>query len=216
MAVSSENRAQLRLSPAGLRRTGGPPGFGGGAGATDFYFNGPAQPLRQHGGILFPFQPDMTYQASANYSPYDMTHTNYTFQAYRNSPSPTIQLNTTFASTTEDEARYTMGVLHFLRSVTKMFFGINETGSPGAGTPPPVLRFSAFGETQFNNIPVLVQDFSTTYDSNVDLKDIDGSQIPVVMNIFIGLLIQVSPAKQKNDFSLRRFASGELYKGGFV
>mgnify|MGYP003320475035 CR=1 FL=1 len=83
MAVRSENRAQLRLSPTGLRRQG-PPGFSGGAGSTGFYFDGPAAPLRQHGGILFPFQPDITYSANANYSPYDMTHTCLLYT----SPSP--------------------------------------------------------------------------------------------------------------------------------
>ena len=204
MPMISENRAKLILPNVSR---------------ASFYFDGasnPASVLRQHGGILFPFQPDITYSASANYSPYDMTHTNYTFHAYRNSPSPSIQLNTTFASTTADEVEYTLGVLHFLRSVTKMFFGLNETGAPGPGTPPPVLRFSAFGQSQFNNIPVLVENFSTTYDSNVDLKNINGVSVPTVMNIFIGLLVQISPAKQKNNFSAKSFASGDLYKGGFV
>ena len=166
---------------------------------------------------MFPFHPDITYSASANYSPYDMTHTNYTFHAYRNSPSPSIQLNTTFASTTTDEVEYTLGVLHFLRSVTKMFFGKNQTSAPVAGTPPPVLEFSAFGQQQFNQIPVVVSNFSTTYDSNVDLKLLDGdTQIPVMMNMFIQLTIQQNPARQKEVFTTSDFISGRAYQEKFV
>ena len=39
-----------------------------------------------------------------------------------------------------------------------MFFGLNQT-SPTAGTPPPVLEFSTFGDKQFNNIPVKFKPF---------------------------------------------------------
>ena len=215
MPVTADNRARLTFSPQGLRRQG-PPSFSGAAGSTQFYFSGPASSLRQTKGILFPIQPDITYSGSANYSTYDMTHTNYTFNVYRNTPSPSIQLNTTFASTTQEEGEYTLGVLHFLRGITKMFFGLNETGSPGPGTPPPVMRFNAFGSTQFNNVPVLLENFSTTFDSNVDLKLINGVQVPVIMNIFIGLLVQMSPSKQKNNFSVKKFMSGDLYKDGFI
>jgi len=226
VAVLAENRAKLQFTASALRgsTTGimraiqqATPDMGNTLGTgADFYFSGPAEPLRQHGGILFPYQPDITYSVQASYNPYDLVHTNYTYYAYRNTPSPTIQLNTQFASVTQEEGEYTLGVLHFLRSITKMFFGLNERSNPMAGTPPPVLRFSAFGETQFNNLPVLVDNFSTTYDSNVDLKDVNGVQIPVIMNIFISLLVQINPDKQKNEYSTDAFIKGDMYRGGFI
>lgn len=216
MAVLAENRARLTLAPGGLRRQG-PPSIRGQQGSTAFYFNGPASPLRQHNGILFPYQPDITYSQSVNYSPYDMTHTNYTFNAYRNTPSPTIQMTVQFASITQEEGEYTLGVLHFLRSVSKMFFGRGDLGgNPSSGTPPPVLRFSAFGEQQFNNIPVVLESFSTTYDSGVDLKDINGTQVPTLMNFFIGMSIQINPDRQKNVYSTHNFINGSGYKQGFI
>ena len=49
-----------------------------------------------------------------------MAHTNYTYNAYRNTPSPDLQLTAQFGSVTDDEARYTYACLHFLRTVTKM------------------------------------------------------------------------------------------------
>ena len=202
MAVLADNRARLVLAP----------------GAPDIYFNDPiTQGLKRHRGILFPYQPDITYSASVTYSPYDLTHTNYTFQAYRNTPSPTLQMTTQFASVTDEEGRYTLGVLHFLRSVTKMFFGKKDIDQrPTAGTPPPVLRFSAFGEKQFNNIPVVLESFSTTYDSNVDLKDVNGSQVPTIMNIFIGMTMQQNPDRQKDVYSTHQFINGSMYKEGFI
>ena len=202
MAVLAKNRARLVLAP----------------GAPDIYFNDPiTSGLRRHRGILFPYQPDITYSASVAYAPYDLTHTNYTFQAYRNTPSPTLQMTTQFASVTDEEGRYTLGVLHFLRSVTKMFFGKQDVGqSPTAGTPPPVLRFSAFGEKQFFNIPVVLSDFSTTYDSGVDLKDVNGTQVPTIMNIFIGMTMQQNPDRQKEKYSTHSFINGSMYKEGFI
>ena len=201
MPVLARNRARLLLKP----------------GALGIYMGAPdLQPLVEHGGIMFPVQPDITYSQSVAYTPYDLTHTNYTFNAYRNTPSPDIQLTAQFASVTDEEARYTYAVLHFLRSISKMFFG-KEQSNPVAGTPPPVLEFSAFGTQQFNRIPVVVSQFSTTYDSNVDLKLFDGdTQIPVFMNMFIQLTVQQNPDRQKNNFTTNDFISGKLYQDGFI
>lgn len=203
MPVLAENRARLILKP----------------GARSIYFSGNSilSPLVPHHGIMFPVQPDITYSQTVGYTPYDLTHTNYTFQAYRNTPSPDIQLTCQFASVTDDEARYTYAVIHFLRSVSKMFFGANQT-NPTPGTPPPVLLFSAFGQQQFSNIPVVVTQFSTTYDSNVDLKLVDGNlQIPVLMNMFIGIAVQQNPDRQKNVYTTTDFVSGRLYgEQGFI
>ena len=208
MAVLAENRARLTLAPGGASNR---------SSRNQFYFDGPASPLRQHNGILFPYQPDITYSQSVNYSPYDMTHTNYTFNAYRNTPSPTIQMTVQFASITQEEGEYTLGALHFLRSVSKMFFGLKDLGgNPSSGTPPPVLRFSAFGEQQFNNIPVVLESFSTTYDSGVDLKDINGTQVPTIMNFFIGISVQNNPDRQKREYSTHNFINGSGYKQGFI
>jgi len=199
--VLADNRARLVLSP------GGP----------SFYFDGPAQPLQRHRGILFPYQPDITYSQSVNYTPYDLVHTNQTYNAYRNTPMANIQMTTQFASVTDEEARYTLGVLHFLRSVSKMFFGEKDIArTPQSGTPPPLLRFSAFGHRQFNNLPVVLESFSTTYDSGVDLKEIDGTQVPAVMSIFIQFFVQQNPDRQKRVFSTHDFVNGSMYTEGFI
>tara|TARA_B100000963_G_scaffold45112_2_gene33596 strand:+ start:570 stop:1178 length:609 start_codon:yes stop_codon:yes gene_type:complete len=201
--INADNRAKLQLKP----------------GAVGTYLTGNPllAPLQPHRGIMFPYQPDITFSQSVNYSPYDMAHTNYTFNAYRNTPSPSIQMNAQFASVTEEEGRYTLACIHFLRSISKMFFGIKDLGnSPSSGTPPPVLVFSAFGEHSFNLVPVVIESFSTNYDSQTDLKDVDGTNIPVIMNMFIGLSIQQNPDRQKNVYSTHSFINGSMYKEGFI
>jgi hypothetical protein len=202
MTVAASNRTILRCKP----------------GATPLYTRGPAAVLRTHGGIMFPYQPDISYSQQVNYNNYDLVHTNYSVNAYANTPSPSIQLTASFASVTEEEGLYTLGVLHFLRSVTKMWSGLdNDDGSvPMAGTPPPVLSFSSFGTQLFERVPVVITNFSTTFDSGVDLKYVKGQQIPVMQTIALDLMVQQSPDRQKMVFNTRSFVNGNSYTDGFV
>ena len=202
--IKAENRAMLQLKP----------------GAVGTYITGNPllAPLQPHRGIMFPYQPDIVYSQSVNYNGYDLVHTNYTVQAYRNTPSPQIQLTAQFSNVTEQEHEYMRAVIHFLRVVTKSFFGFGDVSeqAPTAGTPPPILRFSSMGESQFKNIPVLVGTFSTTYDSTVDLKFGPGGHMPAMQTIAIDLIVQQTPDRQKKDFSMRGYKNGQLYREGFV
>lgn len=180
------------------------------------YYTGPASVLRATDGLLFPLTPTINYSQSVTYSPYDLIHTNYTFFSYRNTPSPSIQIQSTFTNTTDEEHRYTSGVLHFLRSVTKMWYGAGEDQGI-RGAPPPVLKFSAFGPQIFNNVDVFVSSVATFFDDNVDLiTGTNGNALPAVMNIAIDLSVTVSPKKQKEDFTTSGFISGSLYGRGFI
>jgi len=190
--------------------------------APDIYYAGPAAVLRDTGGLVFPVQPDIVYNQSVNYNQYNLTHTNYTTHAYAGTPSPTIQITAQFSNVTRDEHLYTQGVIHFLRSVTKMFYGIQDTTtSPIAGTPPPKLRFSSFGSNQFNNVPVFVGNVSIPYQSDTDLVEVVDENgkpqaLPAVQTIALDLLVSINPAKQKRDFSKHQFINGKLYGQGFI
>jgi hypothetical protein len=200
MAISSENRTKLQIT-------------------APQYFQGPAAALRSTGGIIFPNQPDVVYSQSANYSPYSLTHTNYTSHAYAGTPSPSIQITAQFTHSTQEEHLYTQGVIHFLRSVTKMYYGINDIGGAGgaeAGTPPPVLRFSAYGKTMFEAVPVLVGTFSLPMQTDTDLIEVNGVALPAVMTVALDLMVQQSPDRQKLRFSKSSFLSGQAYGDGFI
>jgi hypothetical protein len=183
------------------------------------YFQGPAGVLRSTGGIMFPIQPDIVYSQSVNYSPYDLVHTNYTYNTYRNTPSPSIQITAQFVNSTQDEHVYTQGVIHFLRSVTKMYYGFGDLDGQGgavAGTPPPVLRFSSYGQTLFNNVPVVVSMVSIPFQSDTDLIEVNGVALPAVMTVALDIMVQQSPARQKTQFSKAAFLSGSAYGNGFI
>ena len=57
-----------------------------------------------------------------------------------------------------------LAVIHFFRSVTKMFYGQD----PNAGVPPPLCYISGFGQYQFNDHPVLITNFAYSLPSDVD------------------------------------------------
>jgi hypothetical protein len=55
--------------------------------------------------------------------------------------------------------------------MTKMYFG---TG-PALGTPPPVLLFDAYGQYMFNQLPVIITQFSVGLPNDVDYVPVDMS-----------------------------------------
>jgi hypothetical protein len=213
MANRSDLRA--RLSPRSSLR-GTARNFGGPAPNYTVPFEGPGAPLRTTNGIIFPFTPNIAVAHQVEYSQYDLVHTNYQQNAYGRTRNPNIQITGIFASQTPAEAAYTIGVMHFLRVMTKMNFGV---GDADAGTPPPVCEFSAYGTYNFQRVPVLIGDFAFNYEDGVDYVEVEVNgeavQIPSIMNISIGLMPQYSAVTQ-NSFNLGEFAAGAGYKRGFL
>lgn len=176
---------------------------------------GPGSILGTKGGIIFPYTPVITTQTQVGYNRYDLTHTNYQPMAFSHSQAPQLQVTANFIQQQTEEADYLLGVLHFLRVVTKMNFGQDD---PERGTPPPVLNFSAYGPINFSNVPVLVQGFSTTYPDDIDyVLDSSGTnRVPAMMTIALDLGVHYSPTKTRNQFTLNGFANGDLYSKGFI
>jgi len=56
-------------------------------------------------------------------------------------------------------------VIHFFRSVTKMFYGQNDAFR---GAPPPVVFLQGFGTYQFNRNPCVVSSFNYNLPADVD------------------------------------------------
>lgn len=210
-SITSDTRARLSLSP----------------GSGNILYNDDnnvlLSPLRNTGGIQFPYTPAIQLSYSANYTEQSLAHTNYAQQSYGNSSINQITVTGQFTSNREEEARYVLAVIHFLRSATKMFYGRDEN----RGAPPPVLRFSAYGTFMFTNLPVVIAQTTLDLDSNVDYIDvidpelsaivpsIDGSasstrtQIPTQLQISM-TLIPIVTRTQSLDFSLRDYARGSL------
>lgn len=177
--------------------------------------NGPGAALQRTGrGIVFPYTPTIISGVQVNYSKYELVHTNSQPYAFNNSSPPTIQVTGQFVQQTTEEAEYLAGVIHFLRVVTKMNFGTADGAT--AGTPPPVLQFSAYGNTNYNNVPVLVGGYNLTWPDDVDYVEINGNQYPTVMVISMDLIPHYNPSKVTSEFSMNAFKNGSLYSGGWI
>ena len=121
------------------------------------------QPLTDAGGLIFPYTPTISITSTATYNEVPVTHQNYQFQAYQNSRVSDIQITGEFNVEDGVQAKYWIAVVHFLRSVTKMFTG----DTAFQGNPPPILNFSAYGDHVFRNVPVVVKSFSMTLPKDV-------------------------------------------------
>ena len=183
-------------------------------------------PLREASGssafntgnrMIFPFNPTVLLSHSASYSTVHPTHTNYQYNAYENSQVDAITVTGEFYQENENDAKYWIACLHFLRSATKMFYG----NSYPLGNPPVVCRLNGYGKHVMNNIPVVITNFTTDLPVDVDYLQctINGhvNYVPTQSSITVTLQPQYARRSQ-SGFSLNEYASGGHINGkeGFV
>lgn len=122
------------------------------------------QPLSITDGVVFPYTPQINTNYNANYSTYDLTHSNYRGYFYQNSYVGEITIQATFTAQDTYEANYLLAVIHFFRSVTKMFYGQDAE----RGAPPPLVYLQGLGQYQFNLAPCVVSQFTYNLPADVD------------------------------------------------
>lgn len=126
-------------------------------------------PLTGTDGVIFPYMPQINSSYKANYDPSDLTHSNFKTFFYKNSSVEEIQIVADFTAQDSSEANYMLAVIHFFKSVTKMFYGQDgKNGGPRSGTPPPLCYLNGLGTYQFNDHPVLVSSFTYSLPNDVD------------------------------------------------
>lgn len=130
------------------------------------YDAGILAPLMATQGIIFPYTPSINVTYSANYDPVDVVHSNYKFYQYKNSSVDSISISCDFTAQDANEASYLLAVIHFLKSVTKMFYG--KDSNPKAGVPPPLCFLTGLGTFQFDNHPLLISQFNYNLPQDVD------------------------------------------------
>ena len=223
------------------------------------------QPLKVTNGIIFPYTPQISTQYQANYSPYNLTHSNFKGYFYQGSNTGEVKITATFTAQDTSEANYLLAVIHFFRSATKMFYGATDAFR---GAPPPLVFLSGLGEYQFNNHPCVIQSFDYTLPADVDYIRANSSNntgttltqnrdrqnlpissnnpsgnrlqtagltpggipvlpaptpigttaptsVPTKMDISITLLPMQTRIQVSQQFSMEKFANGNLLKGGF-
>jgi hypothetical protein len=231
-------------------------------------------PLKQTAGVIFPYTPKISTSYNASYSTANLTHSNYTNYFYQGSSVGEIGITAKFTAQDTLEAQYLLAVIHFFRSVTRMFYGKDAQ----RGAPPPLVFLTGFGEFQFQNHPCVVSSFTYELPDNVDyirarslnvngmdmltrrqrpdavpgdpisgaykrLADLFSGQginkgaesnssptalesppalglnnptyVPTSMDITLKLYPVQSRSQVSQQFSLKKFANGQLIAGGF-
>jgi hypothetical protein len=135
---------------------------------ANYLYNDPQpgilQPLLATNGVIFPYTPKIDTSYKTNYSPYDVTHSNFRGYYYQNSQVGDISITAHFTAQNTFEANYLLAVIHFFRSAGKMFYGQDAQ----RGTPPPLLFLTGLGQYQFNKHPVLLSSFTYGLPEDVD------------------------------------------------
>lgn len=124
------------------------------------------KPLKDTDGVIFPYLPTVNVSYIANYDPQELTHSNYKAYQYRSSSVEQVQISGDFTAQDTNEANYMLAVIHFFRSVTKMFYGQDQNPKPG--TPPPLVFLFGLGDFQFNAHPLVVTNFNYSLPNDVD------------------------------------------------
>lgn len=150
--------------------------FGGDANADDWrvrlslakwvsFKNSPVlAPLKDAGGLVFPYTPTIKISSGATYTATQTTHTNFNFNSFKSSDPGEITITAPMFVEDQSQGLYWIAMVHYLRSLTKMFSGSDMK----AGNPPPVIMLNGYGNYVFKNVPVVVKQFSTSIDEKVD------------------------------------------------
>lgn len=149
-------RVKLRLAPGANYLYRANDGLGSQAGIL--------QPLAVTDGVIFPYTPTISTVYKANYNAYDLTHSNYRGYFYQGSSVGEISIQAVFTAQDTAEANYLLAVIHFFRSVTKMFYGQDTQ----RGAPPPLVFLQGLGTYQFNLHPCVVSQFTYNLPADVD------------------------------------------------
>lgn len=168
-------------------------------------------PFSETGGrMIFPVNPTVILNQTANYQSITPTHTNYAFHAYQNSQVQDIVITGDFFVQNEKDAKYWVASLHFLRTMTKMYYGSSDDY---LGNPPLLSRLSGYGSFVLNNIPVLITNFTTDMVTDVDyipcdpLGDGNITYVPTQSQVSVTCVPNYS-RRTHSQFNFKTFANG--------
>jgi hypothetical protein len=187
------------------------------------------RPLAETSGVIFPYTPTLTVTHNARYGSTSLTHSNYSSYSYEGSEVAAINIAGEFTVQNIKEGLYLMAVIHFFRTVTKMFFGADQN----AGSPPPLVFLDGFGAAYLPHVPCVVTAFSHTMPGEVDYVAIPvgasmsgtvigsptqniGGPVRLPTSSTVNITLQPVYSKQNisRNFTLDRFSRGALIQNG--
>lgn len=128
------------------------------------------------------------------------------FGGFNSSSTSTVSSSSSTISTVIDNATSTLSSL-----------ATTTTTSTDSlvGAPPAMLFLNGYGKFMFNNLPVILENFTFQLPENVDYVEftVDGQNVwlPVILNISLNLTYQNTPSEARK-FSYDDFRTGALLK----
>lgn len=172
--------------------------------------------LYETNGMFFPYTPTIAWNQAVEYDQLHFVHSNQDYYAYKNTPSTKIDISGKFSLQNQREGEYMIACMHFLRTVSKMYFGASASQAGTGGMPPPVLLLSGYGDFMLPDLPVIVMNHSYNLDDSVDYVTISVAggkvRLPTLMTINVSLIVQHTPSQMRTDFDLDKFRTGQLMK----
>jgi hypothetical protein len=179
--------------------------------------------LNPNDRIIFKVTPTIDETRSANYDSFSPPQHPGAMQMYKSTTARTINVNGKFLSRTTSEADETLHMLNTIRSWVMPYYGktaddstYNVINKIALGTPPDILKISAYGSGNLKDVPVVLQTYNWTYPEDVDYifatDPTDETQqvpIPRIIDITLTLTETYSPEEYSN-FDIYSYKEGDL------
>jgi hypothetical protein len=186
---------------------------------TAYTSGGTTNALKNLGGIIFPYTPQITMEEKADYTNSNQMHSNFSQHFYQRSQISSITITGKFTVQNSSDAEIYLSTLQLLRALVKM----RVNGEAYAGSPPPVCRLSAWGAYMMNDVPVAITSFRNDLPDNVDYfalptnpKSVyEDTMVPTVSTIALTLIPMYSREEQQS-FTVSDWLNGGLNKGGYL
>lgn len=177
-----------------------------------------ADGLLNHGGIIFPYTPSISFGVKADYSEQKPLHSNFSLHFYQRSSVGEIAISGKFSVENSTDAKVYIATIHLLKALTRMRSGGAGGGDPDSGAPPPVCRLDAYGPMMLKNIPVVITGFRIELPDNVDYFTSTASphgqnSVPTLSTLAITCLPMYS-RNEMQQFSVTGYINNELE--GFI
>lgn len=172
--------------------------------------------------VIFQASAPITEGRTANYVGHDIVHLPTEIFAYKNTTHRTFGITAKIISRNASEAQANSRYLDLIRSWVLPDFG-------NSGATPPIIKLSAFYNTNITDIPCVLHSYSFGYPEDVDWifsgaslnkgtgrnKIVGSSAMPVIMSITIDLNEAYSPYQITNkNWKMNLSKGGTFVLGG--
>lgn len=171
--------------------------------------------LSSSAGLIFPYTPKISVKSSVNYEKVDITHSNLSYNYYKNTTPPSYSVTAKFTADNRENAKHMLSALWFLMATTKCEFGENTSYNTSdtttdndaliGGLPPPILYLNGYNKL-YENIPVVVKSFNYSLPDDMDFVNLKIN----ISKKDLDVSYQIESNYNNSALSATQFINGEL------